>query len=228
MLKLSRYSDTKRVILMLLSIDGVVQLVVLQFSFANIKAIPATISNIGWGWETPEESEERRKRNITGSGVLVIEPTLDCSLLEFLTDLEAEWQMVEAFGQERINLNHDRRETFYMIRFIFAPRSSATPTENFLKILEDCQSGLEEMCRRAIWRVRMFSNPLYRDGVEVVGQRHLSINMEGRKPLFQPDGKPVVARLKDENRQPIGDPLPIQPEFQLRIVGETIQLVPTE
>lgn len=209
--------------IVMLNINGCVQLLAMQFSFANMKTIPATIRNIGW--ETPEESEKRCNRN--GNGILVIEPTLDCSLAEFLSDLVADWQMVEAFGQERINPNPGRRETFYMIRFTFVPRP-ASLTDYYLSIQDACQAGLEEMCQSAIWQVRVFSNPFYKNRTEVAGLRHLSINLGKRTPLFHPDGKPIVTRLKDESGQPIGDPLPIRPRFQLRIVGETIQLVPAE
>lgn len=197
----------------------------MQFSFASQKAIPQSMRIMGW--ETPEESDLRAKRNVgKTAGTQVIEPTQGCSITDFVFDLEeSQWQMVDATVQERINRNHNRKETYFAIRFTFAP-APAPVNEEIADMANACIAGLNELCDQALWRVRVFSNPFYQNGQIVPGLGHACVNMEGRKPLYLLNGDPVVARLKNEDGEPIGDPVPITPEYYLQIVDETICLVP--
>jgi hypothetical protein len=203
---------------------GQVALLTMQFSFANIRAIPQRMRVVGW--ETPEESASRAKRNNgSPSGIQVIERTHDCSLADFLSDLDSEgWQMVDATVQERINQNHDWCETYFTIRFTFAP-SSTPVNDDIANMVNDYIAGLHELCERALWRVRVFSNPFYQNGEEIPGVGHACVNIEGRKPLYLPDGSPVIARLKNESGEPIGEPVKITPDYELRIVNKAIRLV---
>jgi hypothetical protein len=49
---------------------------------------------------------------------------------------------------------------------------------------------LQEIVQLALWRIRMYKNPHFSKGVAIVGQKALSINLEVRRPLYTPDGRP--------------------------------------
>lgn len=196
-------------------------MVAVQFSFSSPAVIPQVVKRAER--ETPDERNERKSRS---SGVLLIEPTEKCSLVGLLGELEAAgYEMVDALYQERIDPKDPRgRRTYHMVRFLFARREFVNLSDEFEKarILAE----LTEMCATAMWRVRVFSNPFYKDGEEVPGQRAMSINFDARKPLFRLDGQPVTVWQKDEKGRRVGDaPVPLSPEHCLQFVGDTVAIV---
>lgn len=205
------------------TLDASVRLVTLQFSFSNPEAIPAGVKQRAQ--ETVQERVERKSRT---SGMMVMEPTKDVSLTEFLGELEAAgYEMVDAFCKERLDAKDPRgRRTYHMVRFIFARHEFVNISEEFRKIRESIRAEIQEMCQAAFWRVRMFLNPFYQNGEETADQRVLSINLEARQPRFLPNGQPVTLWQKDENGRRVGNsPLPIQPDHHLRLVNNAVQLV---
>lgn len=207
----------------MVAVDSSVRLISLQFSFSNPNAIPQVVKQLDQ--ETSDEREERKSRS---TGVMVIEPNEKCSLVKFLEELEiAGYEIVDAFCKERIKPNDPRGTvTYHMVRFLFARREFTELSEGLEKVRETIRTELREMCRVAMWRVRAFSNPFYMNGEEVAEYRTLSINLESRVPFFLPDGQPVVVWPKDEGGERIGDvPLPIVPDYHLRIIDDTIRLM---
>lgn len=187
--------------------------IALQFSFSNQNVIPSGIRNLER--ETGDGREER-KNHCTGTQV--VEPILNCDLANFPANLEAAgYELVGAHCQERIDAK-GRIGKYWMVRFVFVRREFVIPSDEFRKVRGIVRLGLMEMCRVAMWRVRIFSNPFFQNGEEVSGQRAISINMEARRPLYCPDGQPVTVWQKDEYGDRVGDaPLPIQPDFHLRL-----------
>ena len=207
----------------MVALNGTVRLVALQFSFSNPDTIPATVKC--QERETPEERVERKSHS---SGVMVIEPTEKCSLVEFLGELEAAgYDMVDGFYKERIDAKDPgNKRTYHMVRFFFARREFAELFNEFRTVRDNIRIELQNMCESALWRVRSFSNPFYRKGEGVFNQRAISINLEARQPLFRPDGQPVTVWQKDENGKRMGDaPLPIKADYCLRIVGDAVNLM---
>ena len=83
----------------MVALNGTARLVALQFSFSNPDAIPVSVKRLNR--ETQEERVERKNHS---SGVMVIEPTEKCSLVEFLGELEAAgYEMVDGFYKMRID-----------------------------------------------------------------------------------------------------------------------------
>lgn len=219
------------------------RLIALQFSFSNFHLVPASVKN--WKPERkPETVAEGEERKSHTNGIPILEPTENCSITEFLGELEiAGYELVDALYEERIDtkdpknkkfmedvraglIDSDKRppgRTYPMVRFLFA-RSEFVENlfEGFREIRDRMYADLAEMACAALWRSRGFSNPLYKGGEEVAGQTALSVNFEVRRPLFQPNGLPVVMRQKDAAGNPIGEPLPIKPDFHLRFGGESI------
>ena len=199
------------------------RLVMLQFSFSNSNVIPASVKRLN-----RETQDERVERKSHSSGVMVVEPTEKCSLVELLEDLEAAgYEMVDGFYKERIDAKDPRsKRTYHMVRFFFARREFMELFDEFKAVRDNIRTELQGICEGALWRVRSFSNPFYGKGEEIFNQCELSINLEARQPLFRPDGQPVTVWQKDENGKRVGDAaLPIKASYCLRIVGDAVSLV---
>ena len=204
-------------------LNGTVRLVAMQFSFSNPDAIPATVKRLD-----QETQEERVKRKNYSSGVMIIKPTEKCFLVEFLGELEAaKYEMVDAFYKERIDAKDPRgKRTYHMVCFLFARREFVELSDEFKKVRDVIRAELRSICESAMWRVRVFSNPFYKNGEEISDQHAVSINLEARQPLFRPDGQPVTVWQKDENGKRMGNvPLPLKADYYLCIVSDAIQLV---
>ncbi len=205
------------------SLDGTVRMVALQFSFSNPDTIPASVKR-----RDPETKGECVERKNHSSGFLVIEPTEKCSLAELPGELETTgFEMVDAFCKERLDpKDPSGKRTYHMARFQFARREIVKLSDEFKKVRDIIRAELQTICETAMWRVRAFDNPFYKNGEEIPGQRSISINLEVRTPLFRPDGQPVTVWSKDGNGKRLGDsPLPIRPGYCLRVVNNAIQLV---
>ncbi|MBN1585012.1 hypothetical protein JW899_01460 [Candidatus Uhrbacteria bacterium] len=207
----------------MVALNGSTVLVALQFSFSNPNAIPATVKR-----QDRETPEERMKRKNNASGVRVIEPTGKCSLLGFLEELEAaEYEMIDAFYKERIDAKDPYgRRSYHMVRFLFARHEFVELSDEFKKVRDIIRAELQSICEAAMWRVRSFSNPFYKNGKEIPDLRTVSINLEARQPLFRPCGQPVTVWQKDKNGERVGDaPLALKADYCLRIVNDAVQLV---
>lgn len=197
-------------------LDKGIRLIAIQFSFSNPNAIPPSVKH-----RKPETLEEREERKSHATGKLIIPPTENCSIAEFLGELEATgYEMVDAFYKERIDPKdpHGKR-TYHMVRFLFASSEFVENLhEEFLNARGIIRTDLAEMARTALWRVRAFLNPLYKDGEEITEQCAISINLEARKPLFNPDGTPVTMWQKDEKGERVGNaPIPFQAKHHFRL-----------
>ena len=204
----------------MVTLDHNIRLVSLQFSFSNPGVIPASVKRL-----ERETADEMIKRKSQKTGILVIQPVENVSLVEFLHDLEkVGFEMVDAFYKERIDRKDPRgNRTYHMVRFLFARHEFVNISDVFKKAQRVVRDELKSICEVAMWRVRVFSNPFYKNGEQIPNQRALSINLEARKPLFAPDGKPITIWQKDGDGWRIGEaPVPIQADFQLRIIDDTI------
>ncbi len=202
-------------------LDGSVSLVAIQFSFSSHKVVPRGLRAVVP--ETPEEFRLRQSRNAAGNGIVVIDPIEKVFVVPLLSDLRGGYQMVDASYQERIDKKAPTmRYTYPMVRFLFARHEYAEPSDDFRRARTMRQHQLEELCCKAMWRVRAALNPYIRNGSEVPGQSFVSIGLEARVPLFLPDGNPVVARVKDERGRRVGDPVPLVPERFLRVRDDVL------
>src|SRR5665647_3838956 len=103
-----------------------------------------------------------------------------------------------------------------MVRFLFAHHEFAQPSDKFKNVRDFVRVEFQRICRSALWRTRLFSNPFYQHGAEILGQRSVSINLEARQPLFHPDGQPIKMWQKDERGRRVGEsPLSLKPDYYL-------------
>ncbi|MDE2144724.1 MAG: hypothetical protein KGJ01_02030 [Patescibacteria group bacterium] len=113
------------------------------------------------------------RANRPRAGVLVIEPTNDCSLVGALTGLEAcGFQLAQATVQERA---HDRTP-FLVIKFEFG--RSAAPNASLAR------ETFRRLCGDAVWKVSVYNNPFYENGLETE-DRYVSVAASCRQPLTQ-------------------------------------------
>lgn len=181
--------------------------VIVQFSFSNPEAIPGQPRRALP--ETPKESSDRKSG--TATGTMVIGPTEErASLAQFIAQLLSNgFRLVDAFTQQRVNKPGAYKKTYYMARYIFERDEVATA------LYGSTMQELQTICNTTVWRVRVFANP----------HGQLSVNLEARKPLFLPDGQPVVEWQKDAEGNRVGDnPIPIQPKHRLQVEDGTIVL----
>lgn len=199
-----------------------VRIVMFQFNFTNPNAIPPSVKRLG-----KESNEEHTERKGRSTGVMVITPTEKCSLVEFLGQLEATgYEMVDAFYKERIDPKDPTgKRTYHMVRFLFAHHEFAELSDEFKAVRGVIRTELQSICEKAMWRVRAFNNPFYLNGEEIPNHRALSINLEARQPLYQPDGTPVNVWQKDSDGRHVGEaPLPLKANHRLLVVNDSVNL----
>lgn len=146
-----------------------------------------------------------------------------------LKELDAAgYELVDAFHRERINPGGSYgTKTYYVARFVFVRREFVRASEEFRRIRSRIWEDLTMMCEQAMWRVRAFSNPFFEKGEEVLGQRMLSINLEARKPLYQPGGSPILVWDRDKRGERVGEcSHPLRPTHALRLMGNAIMITP--
>jgi len=199
------------------SLDSV-RLVMLQFSFSNPKVVPLFIKR----QKRENEKEIIRKNEVLGTQI--IEPTAKVSLRFFLSYLEKTgYEMVDGFYQARLDKNN---RPYHMVRFIFVRRQYVVISEEFRQVRDVLRAELQEISQIALWRIRVFLNPFFKNGEEIPGQYALSINLEMRQPLFHPDGQAMMVWPKDEEGKRTGkEPLPLNPDHYLCIKDNCLQLV---
>lgn len=182
-----------------------VRLIIVQFSFSNLDAVPEIIQRL-----EPETQEEQVKRKSHQTGKLLIAPTIGVSLKYLLQDMETRnFELVGAFYKERRHAKpQPGREIYHAVRFTFAHRDFVNiKDKSFIGKRQDVLIEFQRMCTEALWRTRVIDNPFFVEGVEVSGQRTLSINLEVREPFFNLKGRPLYRKGGES----------IEPSFNLRL-----------
>lgn len=207
----------------MVDLSSSVQVVCARFSFSNPALVPEAVKQLKRKTGRQRQAHKRHR-----SGSLVIEPVENVCLGQFPAELEeAGYELVDVLYKELADLKDPRGErTYHVVRFLFARGEYAEPSEEFSRVKATIRRELLHSCVSALWQVRVFCNPFYADGEEVPGQQALSIDLRARKPLFQPDGQPTTVWLRDDKGRRIGRaPVPVQPECDLRVTSEGIQLM---
>lgn len=196
-------------------------IVSMQFSVSNKDIVPKTLVDAG-----AESFEEWSERKGMPNGKLVIKPTELTSIAEFPVDLEGNgYEMVIAFYKERIHSSSFASKTYHMVRFVFCRSEIAVVSDAFCNARDEIRRDLGVICTRSLWRTRVFENPYFRGGKIVPDLHAVSINLEARQPLYNPDGQPIKVWKKDESGQRVGDgPETLSPHHRLQIVGSKITL----
>lgn len=193
-------------------LDGSVRLVEVHFSFSNEKCVPESVRR--WQEQKKEsEAELHRRKHEYVKGVAVMAPTQRCRTEKFLGELEAAgFQMVDCEYQPRIHPNRPG-VTYHTVMFLFG-RDLCSWQKVFAAVRPQVRADLAIMLKVAMWRVRSYLNPFFKDG-EVVPDAHaVSINLEVRTPYGS------------KERTATGESVVVLPEYDLGVVESKVVLLP--
>jgi len=170
-----------------------IDICLIQFSFSNLRAVPDGLKEID-----PEAPEEMAERKGHANGREIFEEE-SCSIESVPGYLGSNgYLLVDAFFQRRFSSNNGKIP-YFTVRFTFQP----VPSKEF-KEDDKAKEALKEMCRTAAWKVKVFRNPLFRNGKKVKGRSTLCLKLVGREALVQFDGRPILEWQKDEKGNPVG------------------------
>jgi hypothetical protein len=192
------------------------KLIVVQFSFAKLNQVPAWL---------PEKNPKARTEN-PAQGVCIVEPMEKVDTTHLLIALNnLGYELVDAFHEQRPNKNG--YGTYQMCRFVFEknPEPEKVLAQRLSGTVHKILGGFNDLCFLALWRVRAFRNPLFKNGQIQPDGASVSINLEARVPLVQADGTPVKVWEKDQDGNRLGtEPKPISPLYTLQVTKEAIKL----
>ncbi|PIQ80318.1 MAG: hypothetical protein COV79_01035 [Parcubacteria group bacterium CG11_big_fil_rev_8_21_14_0_20_41_14] len=172
----------------------------LQFSFMNKEAIPQFLEDLPP--ETVEVAEARHQFVTTQpTGVKLTDDDVFHGKKVDLRGLPANllqtnYVLVGVWRQERIQTKQGpmRGTSFWMIRFRFRHKDHLA--EYRAKMGEPAWRELEAnrpvllgelvtICSLAFWQMRAYRNPYYHDHQVLPGVHAISLNFEGREPLYE-------------------------------------------
>ena len=158
------------------------------------------------------------------AGKLILEEkVVSFSPLPLIADFKKSgYRMIALSVEER----GTRNSTHYMVRATFGLMSEgAVVSASFLALRDVYERDFTELLKRSIWsQLQAFENPVFEQGAVVERRYWVSVVLEGRKALWQPDGTLVTVWAKDANDERIGDaPLPLKPSYWLRLRGDYLE-----
>lgn len=173
-------------------LDHSVHKILLQFSFSNPDIAPSAIMHLPK--ENDDESIRRNQRKQAGTEKNELIPAGKNPELVNVESLPADillhgnWEFVATFCQTRNHTNGS--SVYYTARFVFSRPHCAEPTEAFYKNFRGlAYAELQALAMLGLWRVRLYKNPLFKDGKPVKGAYEISINLDARQPMYEQDGK---------------------------------------
>lgn len=173
----------------------------LQFSFNNPEAIPQFLEDL------PEENQEdataRKQLNANATGTDLTNggqfrgKMIDLKKLPSKL-LETDYELVGVWKQKRIQTKAGwaQNKPYWMIRFRFrhkdylAEYRAKMGEQAWKEMLEKRPMLLGELvtiCSLAFWQMRAWRNPYFQDGRLLPNVFFISLNFEGRKPLYDWD-----------------------------------------
>lgn len=177
-----------------------VQTILVQFAFSSEKVIPRWLRS-----EPKETLKEKGERVSRKSGIELIKKSEMISVSSILFQLEnAGFYLTDGYSKE---LFKEQFGTYFVARFTFTRQKPKYDDVKFTR------RSLENLSERAFWSTKAFLNlSSEEDGKE----SFLSINMSGRKPLYQGDGSLVRIWKTDKEGNRIGkEAVPIAPTGKL-------------
>lgn len=195
------------------------RMLTLQFSFPNDDAVPIGLRSLGA--EDGATAAKRKLAKAAPNGKDLLDGNFPerTSLSELPSGLARnDFVLVNASYQKRQD-QHDKSKTYHMIRFTFVRKCfEETDDEQLKKFLPFrglALSELQGVCELALWRVRLFRNPYFKDGTVSPSETMISINLEARVPLFERNN--VTLCILPE----------CQPKFSMRLTNDEIRIGPT-
>jgi len=195
-----------------LFLDPDISLVIFRFAFSNPKYVPKCIRK-----EEADKDSASSGRTIKGRS-LIDSPVHNVGILHCLSDIQASgYELADAKRKENKRAQGCSSQ---IVQFVFVRTQCAHVCEEFVQTRGIIIEAFEKMCREALWRVRLFLNPLFEEHELVEGKFTASINLEARTPLIEGDGSSVMIWPKDSTGKSVkaGKKILRQPECFLRVL----------
>jgi hypothetical protein len=173
----------------------------LQFSFMNLAAIPQFLEDLPE--ESTEDATDRRQLNNKATGVDLTNggqfrgKMIDLRRLP-ADILRTDYELVGVWKQKRLQTKKGWGENrpYWMIRFRFCNQDHLT--EYRAKMGEQAWQAMVEkrpmllgelvtICSLSFWQMRAYRNPWFQNGNLLPGVHFISLNFEGRQPLYEWD-----------------------------------------
>jgi hypothetical protein len=201
----------------LVEVDNKDREISLQFSFSNFSAIPQFLEDLLE--ENTENATARKQLNEKGTGVDLTNGGQFRGKMVDLRGLPAgllqsDYELVGVWKQKRIQTKQGwaQNKPYWMVRFRFRHRGSLS--EYWDTAGEQAREDMEEkrpmlvgelvaICSVAFWQMRAWRNPWFQNGFLLPGVHFISLNFEGRKPLYEWD---PPKELGDEDLPPQYEP----------------------
>jgi len=181
-----------------LNLSGVISsinTILVQFSISNTNAVPRCLRA-----ERREALSEKEKRVSQNNGIELTEKRENVTVASIIFQLkDAGFFLVDGCTKELYHL--DKKGTYTVARFTFKREEVK---DDYIHLAKRAFRLLSE---DAFWAVKSYLNIPSEDGKT----SFISINMSGRKPLRDGAGNLIMARLRDNDGNQIGEPVPIQP-----------------
>lgn len=175
---------------MKIKLEENVRLLIVQADLNSYDAIPFSLLNKGE--ETKQESKTRKIRGKMSAPDNIAAEIKDKKIFAAylpISLLTNNFVLVNAEYRKRQDkkitnlLYHSVRYT--LVRKKFENLDDAE-LKKFLPFRGIHSAGLQEICELALWeKLRVYRNPFYDKGIEIPGQSAVSINLNGRKPLYE-------------------------------------------
>lgn len=167
----------------------------LQFSFTNPNAIPRFLENLPE--ETTENAIARRQINDKGASTDLTNGQFRGKMVDLRALpaglLQTDYELIGVWKQQRLRSNA-QNEPYWMIRFRFRHKNGMAECRSRMgesawkTMVENRPILLGELvtiCSLAFWQMRAWRNPYYKDGTLLPNMHAVSLNFEGRKPLYE-------------------------------------------
>lgn len=166
------------------------RLLIVQFDLNNYEALPFNIPKLEK--ETVAESHRRRAASKVNAAQTKLAELGRKKIFAAYVPISLNaggYVLVDAQHRERVDRNRSSI-TYHAIRYTFVRKEFEKRNDEALKKFLPFRgvhyAGLQELCELALWeKLRVYRNPFYNEGVEIPGQYAISLNMDGRKPLFE-------------------------------------------
>ena len=211
-------------------LDSTVRLVVADFRCQRLlpDQVPACIRSAPV--ETIEQWRARRQGYERFPRALLIDKVEGWLLPRLFEELVGSgYELVDARYVKRESTERlpDQRWFHTALRFVFSrPGNPDFTADRFSEVREAATAHLRMLCAEALWRTRVFENPLFYRQQPVPHQCCVNLVFDGRRPFHLQGGKPVLARPRDASGKRCGPPRPLAPQHVFRVIGGRITLQP--
>lgn len=171
------------------------RVITLQFSFTSLAAIPQFLEDL------PEEnrgdSEARRQLNNKGVGEDLTNGQFRGKMVDLRKLpaglLTSDYELVGVWKQQRLG-GWNKNALYWMVRFRFCHKNylaeywsnaGEQAKQDMIAKKPMLLGELITICELAFWQVRAWRNSFYRDGRIVPNAYAISLNFEGRQPLYE-------------------------------------------